>query len=55
MKKFLIGFVLETLIDLAISALRKLSRRSDNTIDDKIVAVVAGNRDALIKEIKRAL
>ena len=55
MKKFLIGIVLDTVMDMMISALRKLSRRTDNTLDDQMVAVIAGNRDALIKEIKRSL
>lgn len=52
MKKLLINWLLPTLLDALIGALQGLSKKSDNTIDDALVATVAANRDKLITEIK---
>ena len=54
-KKILINWLLPLVMDLAIQALQNLSRRSDNTIDDKIVEEILNNKDRLIDEIKAGL
>lgn len=55
MKNVLIKWLLPLVIDMAINALNSLSRRSDNEIDDYIVAEILRNRDSLIAEIKANL
>lgn len=54
MKKILINWLLPTIIDALIGALKGLSKQSDNTIDDALVDTVAANRDSIITEIKNS-
>lgn len=55
MKKLLINWLLPTVIDALIGALKSLSAKSDNTIDDKLVMTIEANRDSLIQEIKDSI
>ena len=55
MKKFLIGWVLEQVIDLAISALKTLAMKSSSQVDDKLVTTIAGEKESIIAEIKSSL
>ena len=55
MKKFLIGFVLEQVVDLLIAALKTRAMKSSSQVDDKLVAVIAGERELIISEIKTSL
>lgn len=55
MKKFMINMVLDTVFDMLILSLRKRVKRSDSKVDDKIVRVLAKEKDAIIADIKRSL
>lgn len=54
-KKFLINWLLPFIIDALISALRSLSMKSDNTVDDALADTVRKERDNIINEIKASL
>ena len=55
MKRVLINWLLPMVMDLAIQGLQRLSARSDNEIDDRIVAEILNNKDKLMDEIKAGL
>ena len=55
MKRILINWLLPMVMDLAIQGLQRLSARSDNEIDDRIVAEILNNKDKLMDEIKAGL
>ena len=55
MKKFLINWILPAVIEMAISALKRLASKSDNQIDDAMVDVLAENEQKIIDEIKASL
>ena len=55
MKKFLIGLVLEQVIDLALSALKRLAMKSSSNVDDALVLTLAAEKDTIIAEIKAEL
>jgi len=55
MKKFLINWVLEQVIDLAIAALKTLAMKSSSGVDDALVNTVAAEKENIISEIKAAL
>ena len=55
MKRVLINWLLPMVMDLSIQGLQRLSARSDNEIDDRIVAEILNNKDKLMDEIKAGL
>ena len=55
MKAMMIRWLLPIVIDMAIGALTRLSMKSDNSIDDKLVGILVDNQDKLIDEIKTNL
>ena len=55
MKSLIIKWVLPSVIDFLIAALKNLAMKSDNQIDDALVNTIAGNRDRVIEEIKQSL
>jgi len=55
MKKFFIAWLLPSIYDALLNALTGLSKRSDNTIDDALVASLNENRDRILSEIKASL
>ncbi len=55
MKAFMIKWLLSTVMDLLIKGLRDLCNKSDNTVDDKVVTVIADNKDAIMDEIKKRI
>jgi len=55
MKMMLIKWLLPLVMDLILQAISTMARKSDNTIDDAIVAKFAENKDSLVSEIKRSL
>lgn len=54
-KKFLINWLLPMVIDQLIAALKSLSMRSSNTVDDALADTVERERDNIINEIKANL
>ena len=54
-KKLLINWVLPTVLSALLEALKRLAMKSDNDIDDHIVAEIAKNQDRLVAEIKASL
>ena len=55
LKRVLINWLLPMVMDLAIQGLQRLSAKSDNDIDDRIVAEILNNKDKLMDEIKAGL
>ena len=55
MKNMVIKWVLESVINALIEALKKLSTQTSNSIDDRLVATLEANKDDIIKEIKDKL
>ena len=52
MKKFLINLVLESVFDALLRSLQKLSRRSDNKLDDDLLRIIRSHRGQIIQGIK---
>ncbi len=55
MKKFLAGLVLDAIFDALIKVFENFAKRSASKIDDKMVAVLVEEQEALKADILRKL
>ena len=55
MKKFLIKMVLDMVFDALVSALQKKAMQSSSKVDDKMVKVIADEKDNIKAELLRKL
>ena len=55
MKSFLIGLVLETVLDLVIDVLEELADRSSTTVDDKLVKDLRKYKNDILNGVRRRL
>ena len=51
-KKMLMNWLMPMLLDALTSALQSLSAKTENTVDDKLVATIIAERENIITEIK---
>ena len=52
MKAYLIRWLLPVVLDMIMSALLEMVQKTDNTIDDELVATLDANREKLMDAIK---
>ena len=52
MKMLLIKYLLPFIMEEIVKILKQLAVKSDNTIDDRIVAEIEKNKDAIINAVK---
>ena len=54
-KKLIISWVLPAILDALINVLNKLSKQTDNSIDDLLVGTIIANREKIQGEIQGQL
>lgn len=52
MKRYLIALLIDYIMDALILALTRLSKQSDNQVDDELVKTITENRDIIAGMIK---
>ncbi len=55
MKNFLIRWLLDSAFDLIMAELKQLASRSDNKLDNKLLAVIRDHKPIIINGIKNKL
>jgi hypothetical protein len=52
-KRFLIGFILPTVVDALIAVLHARAKNTKSKVDDKLVAVMDAESEEIVEDIKR--